>query len=122
MPLEGWSDCLRLELKDFNIDVVLIEPGVIKTEFADVLLDPMMERSKNSVYEPLVKRLKKGMQDTYESGKASHPSVIAKCISHAVNAKKPKTRYLKGYMAKPAVFIRKYLGSRIWDFLIMKAA
>ncbi len=120
--LEGWSDCLRLELKQFNINVVLIEPGGIKTEFADVMLDPMVKRSKDSPYEELAKKLRKGTKETYESGRASHPSVIADCISHAVNAKKPKTRYLKGFMAKPAVFIRKYFGSKVWDFLIMRAA
>lgn len=120
--LEGWSDCLRLELKPFNIKVVLIEPGGIQTEFADVMMDQMLERSMNSPYEPFAIRLKEATIDIYENGKASHPSVIAKCISHAVNSKRPKTRYLKGYMAKPAVFIRKYLGSKVWDFLIMKVA
>ncbi len=43
--LEGWSDCLRIELKDFGIDVILIEPGVIKTEFQDVMMDSTVERS-----------------------------------------------------------------------------
>ena len=46
--LEGWSDCLRMELKNFGIHVILIEPGVIKTEFQDVMMD--------STLEPLMKR------------------------------------------------------------------
>lgn len=36
--VEGWSDCLRLELKQFNIDVVIIEPGIIATGFGNALL------------------------------------------------------------------------------------
>ena len=44
--LEGWSDCLRLELKPFNIDVVLIEPGAIATEFGSLMYDGILERSQ----------------------------------------------------------------------------
>jgi short-subunit dehydrogenase len=43
--LEGWSDCLRLELKQFNIDIVIVEPGIIETEFTSVMKAPFMERS-----------------------------------------------------------------------------
>jgi short-subunit dehydrogenase len=43
--LEGWPDCLRLELAQFGIDVIIIEPGIIKTEFGSVVAGPMMKRS-----------------------------------------------------------------------------
>lgn len=43
--VEGWSDCLRLELKPFGIDVIVIEPGIMQTEFGDVLVGPLLERS-----------------------------------------------------------------------------
>ncbi len=43
--LEGWSDCLRLELAQFGIDAIIIEPGIIKTEFGSVVVGPMMKRS-----------------------------------------------------------------------------
>lgn len=120
--LEGWSDCLRTELTDFGIKVVIIEPGGIKTEFDDVMLDPMIERSGKGPYAELTKKVVKGVKDTYHSDKASPPSVIAKCVSKAVNSKKPKTRYRAGYMAKPAVFIRTFLGDKVWDWLLSKAA
>ncbi len=42
---EGWSDCLRLELKDFNINVVVLEPGAIATEFGDVMSESMLNHS-----------------------------------------------------------------------------
>lgn len=120
--LEGWSDCLRTELKDFGIKVVIIEPGGIKTEFDDVMLEPMIERSGKGPYAELTKKVTKGVKDTYHGNKASHPSVIANCVSKAVNSKKPKTRYRAGYMAKPAVFIRTFLGDKVWDWIIMKVA
>ena len=43
--LEGWSDCLRLELADFGIRVVVIEPGLIETGFGDVVADSLLKRS-----------------------------------------------------------------------------
>ena len=94
--LEGWSDCLRLELTPFNIDVVIIEPGIIKTEFGDVMLAPMMERSGNSAYSAMAKKMAKMTKSSYEQGNASDPSVIAQVVSKAVQAKKPKTRYVAG--------------------------
>ena len=43
--LEAWSDSLCIELSEFNIDVVVVEPWAIKTEFANVMVEPMLERS-----------------------------------------------------------------------------
>ncbi len=117
--LEGWSDCLRLELKAFNIDVVIIEPGGIKTEFADVLYDPMVERSKGTVYEGLANTLAKATKEMYDQGKVSPPSVITKLISKAIKSKKPKIRYVAGKYAKPMIFIRKWFGDRMFDKVIM---
>ena len=116
--LEGWSDCLRLELSPFNIDVVIVEPGVIKTEFGDVMLAPMMERSGNSAYGEIAHKLEQRMKESYEQGFASDPEVIAKVVSQAVKAKKPKTRYAAGQFAKPLMFLRKWLGDRAFDTII----
>ncbi|MEM1134698.1 MAG: oxidoreductase [Bacteroidota bacterium] len=118
--LEGWSDCLRLELKEFGIDVVIVEPGGIKTEFGDVMTAPLMERSGDTAYANLAKKMKKGVTEAYE--KASEPRVIAKAVSKAVKARKPKTRYVAGYMAKPVMLLRKWLSDRMFDKIIMNAA
>ena len=117
--LEGWSDCLRLELKQFNIDVVIIEPGLINTEFGDVMMDPMLERSADSDYAEMTKSVAKATKRTYTPKNASDPSVVADVIAKAVRKEKPKTRYVKGKMARPLMFIRKYLGDRIFDKAVM---
>lgn len=117
--LEGWSDCLRLELKEFNIDVVIIEPGIIRTEFADVLFEPLLERSKNSAYKSLIEKMVKATKETYDKGQGSSPDVIVNLVRKAINAKKPKTRYVAGAMARELMFIRQYFGDRIYDKLIM---
>ena len=117
--LEGWSDCLRLELKQFGIDVVIIEPGIIKTEFGDVMTAPMMERSGTTAYATLAKSVEKATSDSYEKGGSSPASVISNLISKAVKARKPKTRYVAGKLAKPLMFVRKYFGDRFFDWAVM---
>ncbi|MTI22578.1 SDR family NAD(P)-dependent oxidoreductase [Fulvivirga sp. RKSG066] len=117
--LEGWSDCLRLELKQFGIDVVIVEPGVITTEFGEVMIDPMFERSGSGPYANIAKAMKKATSDSYKEGGGSSPDVIAKVISKAIKAKKPKTRYVKGKLAKPMMFVRKWFGDRVFDKVLM---
>ncbi|MFK7797694.1 MAG: oxidoreductase [Aureispira sp.] len=121
--LEGWSDCLRLELKQFNINVVVIQPGGIHTEFADVLYDPMVKRAQGTVYETMTNTMAAATKEMYgKPGTLSPPSVIADLVSKAVNSSKPKTRYVAGKFAKPMMFIRKYFGDRIFDKIITSTA
>lgn len=120
--LEGWSDCLRLELAPFGIDVVIVEPGIIDTEFGDVLVGPMMLRSGDSAYAPMARRVEKATLDSYGKGFASSPRVIARIVSKAVKSNRPKTRYVAGKLAKPVMFARKWLGDRIFDKMIMSVA
>jgi len=117
--LEGWSDCLRLELKPFNVDVVVVEPGIIITEFGDVLYDPLVKRSANSAYGELAKKIAKASKASYDSGNGASPDVIAQVISKSVNSNRPKTRYAAGRMAKMLLFMRKWLSDRMFDQLIM---
>jgi short-subunit dehydrogenase len=117
--LEGWSDCLRLELDQFGINVVIIEPGIINTEFGDVLNGPMMERSGNTAYSNLAQAVAKSVQDSYEKGNGSSPTVISDTVSKAVSAKKPKTRYAVGSLAKPLLFLRWLLSDRLFDKAVM---
>ncbi len=117
--LEGWSDCLRLELKPFGIDVIIIEPGVIVTEFGDVMSGPMLERSGSGPYAFLAQPLAKATAENYKAGNGSPSSLIAKTISKAIQVKSPKTRYLIGKYAKPMVFIRKWFGDKVFDKIIM---
>ena len=117
--LEGWSDCLRIELKSFGIDVILIEPGVIKTEFQDVMMDSTVERSIGTPYEKKLKALEKATQEMYTRGIGSPPSTITKLIIKAINSHNPKRRYVGGLFAKPMLFIKKWLGDKMYEKAIM---
>lgn len=117
--LEGWSDCLRVELAQFGINVVVIEPGAINTEFSDVMGGPMLERSGNTVYSKLANKLAESIETTVNNTSAStNPQVITNLIIKAVRAKKPKTRYAAGLYAKPMMFIRKWFGDRVYDKML----
>ena len=117
--LEGWSDCLRIELKEFGINVVLIEPGAINTEFGEVMMDKMLERAKGSPYEHKIAALHKATIEMYEKNAGSPPSVITNLILKAIRSKNPKTRYVGGKFAKPMLFIRKWFGERVFEMAIM---
>ena len=117
--LEGWSDCLRLELSEFNIDVVIIEPGIIETGFADVLSEPMLKYSAEGPYKQMVRKVAEAARKSYEPGGGSPASVIADVVLKAVAAERPKTRYVAGKLAKPMMFIRKYFGDRVFDKAVM---
>lgn len=117
--LEGWSDCLRIELKDFGIDVVVVEPGGIKTEWGPIAADNLMKTSANGAYSILAQKLAANMKDLYTGNQLTEVDVLGKTIAKAATAKKPKTRYAKGYMAKPALFMRRWLSDRAFDKMIM---
>ena len=116
--LEGWSDCLRIELKAFNIDVVIIQPGAIKTEFDDVMIQPMLERSGNTAYSKLAHKLVNATKTMYKAENSSEPEVIADLILKAIEAKNPHTRYAGGKLAKFLLFIRKWGSDRTFDWLL----
>ncbi len=118
--VEGWSDCLRLELAPMGIHVVIIEPGVIDTEWGGIMLEQMLKRSAHGPYQSLALGLATAMRTTYaKPGAASPPSVVADAILRALRSPRPKTRYAIGQMARPLMFIRKFFGDRFFDWAIM---
>jgi len=117
--LEGWSDCLRLELKEFGINVVVIEPGAIVTEWGGVMSKPLAERSRGGAYAALAEKVARSTDEMYEKGLGSPVGVITRLVVRAINSSNPKTRYAGGKYAKPMMWIRKYLGDRLFDAAVM---
>lgn len=117
--VEGLSDCLRLELKAFNINVVVLEPGFIATEFGSVLLSSFDKIRKNSAYRNMMDKIIEGTKKSAEPGGSSAPKVIADAISKIVRSNKPKTRYKVGKFAKMMPWMRIYLGDKLFDGIVM---
>jgi short-subunit dehydrogenase len=121
--LEGWSDCLRLELKTHNIHVIVVQPGMIKTEFGDITSKEMMKSSEEGTraYKTMTDRITKAIEQSYKTGRiGSSPVVIAKTIAKAIRVRRPATRYVAGQLARPLMFVRKFFGDRVFDWVIMQ--
>ena len=116
--LEGWSDCLRIELKPFNIDVVIVEPGGIKTDWGTIAADNLKENSGSGAYADLANTVAESMQEMYTSDRLTDVEVLGATLAKAATVKNPKRRYAKGFMAKPAMALRKWLGDGIYDRVI----
>ncbi|MEO9824669.1 MAG: oxidoreductase [Paracoccaceae bacterium] len=114
--LEGWSDCLRMELKPHGIDVVIIEPGLIGTGFSDGVGDQFVVAEESAYAE-----MAEGLQKAGESERVSMspPSVISNLVMKAIRAPKPKTRYVGGALARPLMILRRLLPDRWFDWILM---
>lgn len=114
--IEGLSDALRMEVKSFGIDVIVIEPGGIKSEWAAVANETLKRTSANTIY--------KAMAANFEKANANdnfpEPIVIAKLIKESIEAKSPKTRYSAGFGAKQILAVRKITSDKMMDKMIMK--
>lgn len=118
--LEGFSDSLRLETRRFGIDVIVIEPGGIKTEWGIIAAENLKKTSGSGIYASAAGKSAENMAKMYRNNQLSDAKVIAKTIYKAVTVRHPKIRYAKGYMAKPSIFIRKWFGDRLFDSIISR--
>lgn len=117
--LEGWSDCLRVEVNPFGIDVVIVEPGVINTGFANAM-DHKMDVDDGGPYQAFKNAMTNMMKNTSNPKQSSHPSIIAESISKALKSKKPKTRYAAGKMARQTLLVRKILSDKAFDKMFLR--
>ena len=116
--VEGWSDCLRIELAPFNIQVVIVEPGGIKTEFGDVTGASLKRYYDDSAYQDQMELFIKMMDDPRTFERGTEPEVLGKVFVEAATSRRPKRRYVKGMGARPLMFVRKWLGDGVYEFLL----
>lgn len=117
--LERYSDSLRMEVKRFGIDVVLIQPGMIDTEWQSIAMQHLIKTSAGTVYEASAAKQAVNMTNTYKM--ASKPIVVAKTIAKAATAKRPCARYKTGGYAKLIIFISRLVPTRLFDSIMSKA-
>lgn len=120
--LEGLSDCLRLEVEPFGIDVVVIEPGSIATEWGAIAADSVVETSGGGPYAAQAAGVARLLRSEGSVTRSSPPSVVADAIARAATARRPKTRYVVGFAARPLIATRALLPDRLFDALIRRAA
>ena len=115
--VEALSDALRMELKPFGIDVSMIEPGGIKTNWGIIAADHLAESSKGTPYEAEGLRESETIRKAYSMRLLSKPSVVTRAISKAVNSRRPRARYRVGFGAGTLLFLHAILPTRWWDAL-----
>lgn len=123
--LEGLSDVLRLEMSDANIDVVLIEPGPIRTEFrknaiakfeqwVDWKASPRRAQYETELLDQLYKR--KTKPDPFELG----PEAVTKAVLRALTARRPRARYRITTPTHVMAIAKRLLPTRLQDWVIRR--
>jgi NAD(P)-dependent dehydrogenase (short-subunit alcohol dehydrogenase family) len=118
--LEAYSDSLRMEVKPFGIDVIVIEPGGIQSEWEDIATGYMIKSSVGTAYAKLTDAAVR-MTEKMKANKkaAAPPGLIADLIHKAVTAGEPRTRYSAGYMSGTVLFMKKWLSDKMMDRIVM---
>ncbi len=119
--LEGLSDCLRNELREFGIDVILIEPGAIETNWADTAGKNLMKNSGEGIYQKQARKKAAKYEEMYgEGGMAVKPEVVAAKILKAAETANPGARYAVPAHAKLILFFRWLLPDSLYDYFTNK--
>jgi NAD(P)-dependent dehydrogenase (short-subunit alcohol dehydrogenase family) len=103
--LEGLSESMIYELNEFGINIILIEPGVIKTNFLENLKTADTTIKSESPYADLVDRTTKEFGKMMKTN--SSPKIVAEVVLNAITSKDPEFRYVVGDDAKSIMNIRK---------------
>jgi NAD(P)-dependent dehydrogenase (short-subunit alcohol dehydrogenase family) len=123
--LEAVTDALRLELRQFGINVAAVEPGAVVT--------PIWEKGRASAQQAAASMPAEAMQ-LYGAGIAAinkfisqgessgvPPIEVARAVEHALTAPRPKTRYVVGRDAKVRLVLTRLLPTRVMDRLVVRA-
>jgi len=119
--VEGLSDCLRMELAPFGINVVIVEPGAIRTEWTGIAKESLLRQSGHTAYAEQAVAHARLFESGETSKMVSEPDVVAKTISRALRARRPRTRYATGGGAHVILFLRRILSDRAFDGLMRMA-
>jgi short-subunit dehydrogenase len=115
--VESLSDALRYELRPFGIDVSLIEPGIIRTNFEATAVAGL----KVFEHGAYAKALGKYEQMSKKADKfASNPIVIAKAIARAVRARRPSARYVAPFSNNAIFWFQTLFPTSVWDWAMRK--
>jgi short-subunit dehydrogenase len=117
--VEALSDALRFEVKGFGVHVSIIEPGLIKTQFAETAVGRIAQ--DDGPYADFNSAVAASTAGVYEGplGKlGGGPEAVAKAIERAITARRPRTRYPVTPSARFFLAQHALLPDRAWDALI----
>jgi NAD(P)-dependent dehydrogenase (short-subunit alcohol dehydrogenase family) len=115
--LEALSDALRVEIRRFGIDVVLLEPTGVRTSFADTQLATMPDTGPESPYATFKASMDTGVRALFEADSRAvvTPEQVARVVTRAATTSRPRARYKVGAVAHVLPRLRRIVGDRGWD-------
>lgn len=121
--VEAISDALRFEVRGFGVDVILVEPGLITTNFGEVAVASVGGGGPDGAYAEFNRKVAKVTEDAYNgpmSKLGAGPDAVAKAIAGALRSDRPKARYPVTASAHLMINQRRFTPDRVWD-LIMRS-
>ena len=118
--VEGFSDSLRIELSPFGIDVVIIEPGPILTEWNEISRESLTRTSEGGAYEEQATKVRAVLERADGKAMASSPRTVAKKIVKAAITRNPRARYPVGKGAGTILRARKLLPDSAFDVIVKR--
>lgn len=117
--IEALSDVARFEMKPFGIDVVVVEPGVVLSEFAGPAMEGLA-LSDASPYRGLADRFGTLLQSSYRKKNLTNlrPDQIARVIVRAGLSRRPRTRYVSPLAARSMIVAKRWLPDRVYDAMV----
>jgi len=124
--VEALSDALRFEVQGFGIDVIVIEPGLIRTEFSATAVAAMENAdAPRGPYDAFHEAVARSTKEAYYKGSlaplAGVPDDVANVIARALSARRPRTRYTVTPSATVLMTLRRVLSDRLWDRFLARA-
>jgi len=117
--VEAISDALRFEVRGFGVHVSVIEPGLIKTHFAETAVGSVAsEDGPYAEFNTAVQASTAGVYDSALGKLGGGPEKVAKAIERAITARRPKTRYPVTASARFFMTQRALLPDRAWDAVV----
>jgi NAD(P)-dependent dehydrogenase (short-subunit alcohol dehydrogenase family) len=120
--VEALSDALRFEVQGFGVKVSVIEPGLIKTDFAETAIGSMDGPDGDNPYVGFDQAVARATAENYERGPISRlgggPEAVAETIERAICARSPGSRYAVTPSAHLFMWLRRLLPDKAWDALL----
>ena len=120
--VEALSDALRFEVQGFGVEVSVIEPGLIRTGFAETTIDSMDGSSGANPYAGFDKAVARATAENYERGPISRlgggPEAVAEAVEQAISARSPRSRYAVTPSAHLFMRLRRLLPDGVWDAVL----
>jgi NADP-dependent 3-hydroxy acid dehydrogenase YdfG len=117
--VEAISDAMRWEVRGFDVDVVLVEPGLIRTEFGDTAAHSVAEGTPgDGPYAAFNAEVAAKTLGAYEGRMAVGPEAVAKTIERAISRKRSRTRYPVTVGARALLVQRRLMTDRLWDAMM----